>query len=81
MQCGFGVSSGSCDLATRRLGSRGDRNLSLGVARADLVDGFACAIGGYTSARFARLIPQPVLRGIVIGIGFTMAGWYFWKTR
>jgi uncharacterized membrane protein YfcA len=41
----------------------------------------ACAIGGYTSARFARLIPQPVLRGIVIGIGFTMAGWYFWKTR
>jgi uncharacterized membrane protein YfcA len=41
----------------------------------------ACAIGGYTSARFARLIPQPVLRGIVIVIGFTMAGWYFWKTR
>jgi uncharacterized protein len=41
----------------------------------------ACAIGGYTSARFARLIPQPVLRGIVIAIGFTMAGWYFWKTR
>jgi len=41
----------------------------------------ACAIGGYTSARFARLIPQPVLRGIVIVIGFGMAGWYFWKTR
>ena len=40
----------------------------------------ACAIGGYTSARFARLIPQPVLRGIVIAIGFTMAGWYFYKT-
>lgn len=40
----------------------------------------ACAIGGYTSARFARMIPQPVLRGIVIAIGFSMAGWYFWKT-
>lgn len=39
-----------------------------------------CAIGGYTSARFARMIPQPVLRGIVIAIGFGMAGWYFWKT-
>jgi uncharacterized membrane protein YfcA len=41
----------------------------------------ACAIGGYMSARFARVIPQPVLRGIVIAIGFGMAGWYFWKTR
>jgi uncharacterized membrane protein YfcA len=40
----------------------------------------ACAIGGYTSARFARLIPQPVLRGIVIAIGFSMAAWYFYKT-
>jgi len=45
-----------------------------------LVAMVACAIGGYTSARFARLIPQPVLRGIVIAIGFGMAGWYFWKT-
>jgi hypothetical protein len=41
----------------------------------------ACAIGGYTSARFARLIPQPVLRALVIAIGFGMAGWYFWKTH
>jgi uncharacterized membrane protein YfcA len=40
----------------------------------------ACAIGGYTSARFARLIPQPVLRGTVIVIGFGMAAWFFWKT-
>jgi uncharacterized protein len=39
----------------------------------------ACAIGGYTSARFARMIPQPVLRVIVIVIGFGMAAWYFWK--
>ncbi len=41
----------------------------------------ACAIGGYTSARFARMIPQPVLRLIVIVIGFSMAAWFFWKTR
>jgi uncharacterized membrane protein YfcA len=41
----------------------------------------ACAIGGYTSARFARLIPQPVLRWIVIVIGFGMAAWFFWKTH
>jgi uncharacterized protein len=38
-----------------------------------------CAIGGYTSARFARRIPQPVLRGLVIAIGFGMAAWFFWK--
>jgi uncharacterized membrane protein YfcA len=41
----------------------------------------ACAIGGYASARFARLIPQPVLRGMVIVIGFGMAAWFFWKTH
>jgi len=40
-----------------------------------------CAIGGYTSARLARRVPQPVLRGIVIAIGFGMAAWFFWKTR
>lgn len=40
-----------------------------------------CAIGGYTSARFARMIPQAVLRGIVIFIGFSMAAWFFWSTR
>jgi uncharacterized protein len=39
----------------------------------------ACAIGGYTSARFARMIPQPVLRATVIVIGFGMAAWYFYK--
>jgi hypothetical protein len=38
-----------------------------------------CAIGGYTSARFARLVPQPVLRGLVIFIGFSMAAWFFYK--
>ncbi|UWZ84511.1 sulfite exporter TauE/SafE family protein [Occallatibacter riparius] len=41
----------------------------------------ACAIGGYTSARFARLVPQQVLRAMVIVIGFGMAAWFFWTTR
>lgn len=41
----------------------------------------ACAIGGYMSARLARLVPQSVLRAAVIVIGLSMAGWYFWKTH
>jgi uncharacterized membrane protein YfcA len=40
----------------------------------------ACAIGGYTSASMARRIPQPLLRGIVVCIGLSMAAWFFWKT-
>ncbi len=40
-----------------------------------------CAIGGYTSARFARMIPQAILRGLVIFIGFSMAAWFFWTNR
>ncbi len=40
-----------------------------------------CAIGGYTSARFARMVPQAVLRGLVILIGFSMAAWFFWSNR
>jgi uncharacterized protein len=40
-----------------------------------------CAIGGYTSARFARRVPQAVLRRLVIFIGFSMAAWFFWSTR
>jgi hypothetical protein len=38
-----------------------------------------CAIGGYSSARFARMVPQPVLRGLVVFIGFSMAAWFFWR--
>jgi uncharacterized membrane protein YfcA len=38
-----------------------------------------CAIGGYSSARFAKMIPQKILRGIVVAIGLTMAAWFFWK--
>jgi uncharacterized membrane protein YfcA len=37
------------------------------------------AIGGYVSARFSRSIPQPVLRALVIVVGFGMAAWFFWK--
>ena len=36
-----------------------------------------CAIGGYSSARWARRIPQPVLRGLVVAIGLGMATWFF----
>jgi uncharacterized membrane protein YfcA len=40
---------------------------------------FVCAIGGYSSARLARRIPQPVLRGLVICIGLSMSAWFFWR--
>ena len=39
----------------------------------------AAAIGGYTSASLARRVPQPVLRGLVVVIGLSMAAWFFWK--
>jgi uncharacterized membrane protein YfcA len=37
----------------------------------------AAAIGGYTSASLARRVPQPVLRGLVVAIGLSMAAWFF----
>ncbi len=37
------------------------------------------AIGGYSSARLSHRVPQPVLRGLVIVIGFSMAAWFFWR--
>ncbi len=40
-----------------------------------------CAIGGYVSARFARMVPQSFLRGLVIFIGFSMSAWFFWSNR
>ena len=40
-----------------------------------------CAIGGYSSARFARMIPQKILRGLVVFIGLSMAAWFFWKNQ
>ncbi len=39
----------------------------------------ACAVGGYASARFARLVPQAALRGLVVFIGLSMAAWFFWS--
>jgi uncharacterized membrane protein YfcA len=39
----------------------------------------AAAIGGFASASMARRIPQPVLRGLVVAIGLTMAAWFFWR--
>jgi len=36
------------------------------------------AIGGYASASLARRVPQPVLRGLVVVIGLSMAAWFFW---
>ena len=38
-----------------------------------------CAIGGYSSARLTRRVPQPVLRGLVVFIGLGMAAWFFWR--
>lgn len=38
----------------------------------------ASAVGGYSSARFARRVPQQILRGVVVGVGLTMAAWFFW---
>jgi uncharacterized protein len=40
-----------------------------------------CAIGGYSSARFARKLPQPFLRSLVVFIGLGMAAWFFWRNR
>ena len=37
------------------------------------------AIGGYSSARLAKRVPQPVLRGLVVFIGLSMAAWFFWR--
>ena len=42
-----------------------------------LVAMVACAIGGYASASLARRVPQPVLRGLVVAIGLSMAAWFF----
>jgi len=38
-----------------------------------------CAVGGYTSASFARKIPQRVLRTMVVLIGLGMSAWFFYR--
>ncbi len=40
----------------------------------------ACAIAGFTSASLAHKVPKPVLRGLVVLIGLSMAAWFFWRT-
>jgi uncharacterized membrane protein YfcA len=37
-------------------------------------------VGGYVGARVARRLPKNVVRWVVIGIGFTLAGYYFSKS-
>jgi uncharacterized membrane protein YfcA len=39
------------------------------------------AIGGYSSARLSKRVPQKILRGLVVFIGLTMAAWFFWRTH
>jgi uncharacterized membrane protein YfcA len=49
------------------------------VWRYCLLSMVVCAIGGYTSARLARRVPQAVLRWLVVAIGLSMAAWFFWS--
>lgn len=39
----------------------------------------ACIGGGYAGAAVARRIPPPILRKFVIGVGFAMTAYFFWK--
>lgn len=39
----------------------------------------AAIVGGYLGARFSRRLPQAVVRGLVIAIGFGLAGYYFFR--
>jgi uncharacterized protein len=41
----------------------------------------AAAIGGYVSASLGRRVPQPILRGLVVVIGLSMAAWFFWRDQ
>ncbi|MEO8726177.1 MAG: sulfite exporter TauE/SafE family protein [Acidobacteriaceae bacterium] len=36
-------------------------------------------IGGYAGAHYAQKMDQRIVRGFVIFVGFTMAGYFFWK--
>lgn len=49
--------------------------------RWDVVPGMVIAaiVGGYLGARVARRMPKNVVRWIVIGIGFTLATYYFYR--
>lgn len=51
------------------------------VWRYCLIAMFTCAIGGYVAARFARRIPQQILRTSVVLLGLGMAIWFFFKVH
>ena len=51
------------------------------VWRYCLVAMVTCAIGGYAAARFARRIPQQILRTSVVLLGLGMAIWFFFKVH
>ena len=41
----------------------------------------SCAIGGYLSARISQRLNQRFLRAVVVVIGLSMAGYFFWKNH
>ena len=36
-------------------------------------------LGGYFGARLGRMLPRPLVRWLVICVGFGLAAYYFWK--
>jgi uncharacterized membrane protein YfcA len=49
------------------------------VSKYALAMAIAAVVGGYLGAHYARRLPTIYVRGIVIVIGFTLAGYYLWK--
>jgi uncharacterized membrane protein YfcA len=49
--------------------------------RWDLVPGMvlAAVVGGYLGARVARRLPKNLVRWVVVAIGFSLAGYYFYR--
>jgi uncharacterized membrane protein YfcA len=39
-----------------------------------------CALGGYLGSRNARRVGDHVLRPVIVVIGLTVAGYFFWKS-
>ena len=46
-----------------------------------LVSMIFAAAGGYLGARLAKRVNGDVLRGVVVGVGCLIAGYFFWKQR
>ncbi len=44
-----------------------------------LVMGAAAAVGGYVGAHTARRVNRTVVRGVVVGLGFALAAYYFYR--